>query len=243
MWRGEKPHRLPNPRLSVIFPAGLVSLAAASGFSCNSVMYDQTTSVLNAQEGRCILQCMIHLFSRDLRDRIEMTQARFAELIGASLDTVKSWERRRKPHKIGESFQERILWETGAIFERGSIKGSWRFLNEKFANKSYTKDHFVYWRECLARSDKAKVADLIGQGQAAVELLLNAAINRKEKPLRAVWQSFEAWFAQTSKDFNLRREIARLAPKGATGPVLGAIGPYIWFLPTEIKPPHSQQAE
>jgi hypothetical protein len=121
------------------------------------------------------------------------------------------------------------LWETGAEFCDGSIRGSWRFLNE-LANQPYTKAHFVYWRECLTRSDMARTNDLIAQGKEAIEVLLRAAIKRRGKPLRAVWQSFEDWFAQTTDNFKLRDDLKRLAPKGAKGPLLGAKGPCIWFL-------------
>jgi hypothetical protein len=165
-----------------------------------------------------------------------MTQGRFAALIGASLDAVKSWERRRKPNRISPSFQTSILWETGAEFYGGSITGSWRFLNE-LANQPYTKAHFVYWRECLARSDVARAEELIAQGQAAIKAILNAAVNRRGKPLRAVWQSFEDWFAQTTNNFKLGDDIRRLAPKGAEKPFLGARGPCIWLLPAEKRTP------
>jgi hypothetical protein len=53
---------------------------------------------------------------------------------------------------------------------------------------------------------------------------------RRGKALRAVWQSFEDWFAQTTDNFKLRDDLKRLAPKGAKGPLLGAKGPCIWFL-------------
>jgi hypothetical protein len=53
---------------------------------------------------------------------------------------------------------------------------------------------------------------------------------RRGKALRAVWQSFEDWFAQTTDNFKLRDDLKRLAPKGTKGPLLGAKGPCIWFL-------------
>lgn len=60
-------------------------------------------------------------------DATGLTQAQLAEMIGASLGTVKSWTRKNNPSPISYEFETEVLIATGAVIRAdGSVVTHWR---------------------------------------------------------------------------------------------------------------------
>ncbi|MFZ0827865.1 MAG: helix-turn-helix transcriptional regulator [Verrucomicrobiia bacterium] len=109
-----------------------------------------------------------------------LTQKQLAELIGASLDTVKGWTRKMNPSPISRHFESRIMLATGAIIkDDGSVVTSWqgslqvenRFRKDdrsvcetiyyggiEPAGKPFTVEAFTFWRTYVAKSDEVLAA-------------------------------------------------------------------------------------
>jgi transcriptional regulator with XRE-family HTH domain len=147
---------------------------------------------------------------RELRRIIGKTQGEFAAMIGASKDTVASWEIGR--NKLSESFARRIGFATGV--EGGSLlRGGLPLMSYvPFSGRhSFTREIFEahrksYWGrsdEEAARQHSRNCADALG--------ILFAAASRPQgkvnRRLPAVVDSFIQWCDRTREDFRLEREI------------------------------------
>ena len=145
-------------------------------------------------------------------DAAELTQGQFAEMIGASLDTVKSWTRKKNPSPVSPQFETRILLATGAeIWGDGSVVTGWRVGSKcGLANKPFTNEAFKFWRTHVAKSDEAVARHYTDLAADSIKRIFTAAIQPvrgQRNKLPAVWQSFSEWLVNTTEDFNLKKQL------------------------------------
>ena len=148
---------------------------------------------------------------RALRETIGVTQGELAAMIGASKDTVASWEAGR--NNLSGAFARRIALATGVKEEdllRGRslltahvpMMGDGPFTREIF--ERHRQSHWGSTGEAAARRHLRNCAD-------ALELILMAAARGGDGetagPLPAVLVSFVHWCEQTREDFQLGRAI------------------------------------
>jgi transcriptional regulator with XRE-family HTH domain len=144
---------------------------------------------------------------QELRAIIDQTQEEFATMIGASKDTVVSWENGR--NRVSPQMARRIAFATGVdeeILLRGRgpliayipMKGRKPFTVESF--DEYRKS---YW----GSSDEAAARQHFKNCLEALELLFVAASkpagDKTPCRLPAVVDSFRQWCEQTRNDFQL----------------------------------------
>jgi DNA-binding XRE family transcriptional regulator len=147
---------------------------------------------------------------RELREILGQTQAEFAAMIGASKDTVVSWETGR--NKLSGSFAQRIAFATGAdeaAMRRGmgaqiyDYARGWRPLTRADFERHRKTAWPGGWEEG-ARHHLKNCAD-------ALRLLFIAAARRGKEDgrprLPAVLASFVNWCEETRADFGLEEEI------------------------------------
>lgn len=150
-----------------------------------------------------------------------ITQSQLAEMIGASLDTVKAWTRKKNPNPISPGFKHQIRTAIGAeIKNDGSVVECWRdFINkEKLilspTHKPFTKDSFNRW---IAGNNPKKNPSLqpercIEAAKQGIALLLKAAINGEAGTGRQtkfvnVLDAFDEWLQEASQRFKLERPL------------------------------------
>jgi|ERR1043166_2997741 transcriptional regulator with XRE-family HTH domain len=151
---------------------------------------------------------------RALRETIGVTQGELAAMIGASKDTVASWEVGR--NKLSRAFARRIALATGVKEEdllrgRSPLKAHVPMRGDvPFAREIFERHRQSYWGstdEAAARRHWRNCAD-------ALELILMAAARASDGqtagPLPAVLESFVHWCEQTREDFQLGRAIDEL---------------------------------
>lgn len=149
---------------------------------------------------------------RELRGIIGQTQAEFAMMIGASKDTVVSWERGRNANGLSAEFAKRIEFATGAnaeslLRERGGIEG------RGFAGRlvPYTLEMYEkHVKTQVGRSDEANARGHAKNCADALEVLFLAAAQPaggQKFRLPGVVQSFVEWCERSREDFQLEREI------------------------------------
>ncbi len=143
---------------------------------------------------------------RELRGIIHLTQGEFAAIIGASKDTVASWEVGR--NKLSQSMARRIALATGVdgddlLAGRSPLRISPTVPERKpYTAEAFAAHRRSYWGEtgsAAARKHLSNASDALG-------LLLHAAASPdKDRPacLPAVMQSFIQWCDQTREDFQL----------------------------------------
>jgi hypothetical protein len=145
---------------------------------------------------------------KTILDETDLKQYQFADMIGASLDTVKGWTRKKSPSPISQQFKTRILFATGAaIKDDGSVVAGLTFPTEPF-----TKDTFAFWRTRIFKSNEV-IADRCARRCAdSIRRIFRAAcplVPGEKRNLPAVWSSFCDWEADTIKNFNLSRRLSR----------------------------------
>jgi len=149
---------------------------------------------------------------RELRKIIGQTQAEFAVMIGASKDTVVSWERGHNGNGLSPAFAKRIEFATGAdaeslLRERGGIEG------RGFAGRlvPYTFEMYEnHVKTRVGRSDEVNAKEHAKNCADALEVLFLAAAQpvRGEKfRLPGVVQSFIEWCERSREDFQLGKAI------------------------------------
>jgi transcriptional regulator with XRE-family HTH domain len=148
---------------------------------------------------------------RELRDIINLTQGEFAAMIGASKDTVASWEVGR--NKLSRQFARRIALATGVEADDLMRGRSPLMTHVPMAGRlpltaeTFQRHRQSYWGatdEAAARRHLKNAADALGL------ILLAAAGGPDEKGakcLPAVLESFIEWCEQTREDFQLDPEI------------------------------------
>lgn len=149
---------------------------------------------------------------RELRKIIGRTQAEFAAMIGASKDTVVSWETGR--NKLSPTFARRIAFATGVDEDCLRLNlGTLFFTESPVANPEvYTAETFERYQQTIrGRSDATGARHHLKHCQDALELLFMAATQAGGGKLRyrlpAVLDAFIQWCDQTRADFKLGQPI------------------------------------
>ncbi|HSA12971.1 MAG TPA: helix-turn-helix transcriptional regulator [Candidatus Paceibacterota bacterium] len=139
----------------------------------------------------------------ELRRIIGRTQTEFGELIGASKDTVVSWENGR--NRISPAFSYRIWLATGADIVSSTVP-----LN--LNRQPYTFADYKAWKE--SRIGVHPEQRLFDKSADALWLIFSAAAKpgpgKLKDQLTGVWCSFVAWLEQTRVDFKLEQRIDEL---------------------------------
>ncbi len=140
-------------------------------------------------------------------------------MIGASLDTVKSWNRKENPSPISQQFETRILFATGAVIkDDGSVVAFFSFPPcEKHDPKPacsvpFTKDTFTFWRTRLFKSNEVIADRCARHCTDSLRRIFHAACQpvRGQRSLPAVWDSFCDWEKDTKKKFNLSSRLEKM---------------------------------
>jgi DNA-binding XRE family transcriptional regulator len=149
---------------------------------------------------------------KELRRVIEKTQGEFAAMIGASKDTVVSWERGR--NGLSETFARRISLATG-VEAKGLVRGTLPLMSyiALAGREPYTAQRFEQHRETYwGRSDEEAARQHAGNCADALELLFVAASEPEHKVryrLPAVVDSFIEWCERAREDFHLEAGIEK----------------------------------
>ena len=156
---------------------------------------------------------------RELRRILGLTQGEFATLIGASKDTIASWETGRNP--LSPPLARRIALVTG-VDERSLLRpdGDLR-AKYGFPPRRYTVEEFKYYRKRFwGQSAEESVRRQWRPCADTLELLFIAAVGNGETgPARlpGVVDSFIQWCRATREDFGLGPAIeAELAKRKGT---------------------------
>jgi hypothetical protein len=164
-----------------------------------------------------------NLSVKALRRVIGMTQAEFGTLLGASKDTVVSWENGRNP--VCERFINRIVAMTGADALTLS-NGKGFVLNRE--GLPYTGADFGNWRHGAGPKPSRSV---LAYCKDTLDLILKASarpdVCRPQERFGDVFTSFIRWAEQTRKEFKLARPIdALLAERKTQVQVKGTYGQF-----------------
>jgi transcriptional regulator with XRE-family HTH domain len=153
---------------------------------------------------------------RELRKILGQTQDEFAATIGASKDTVASWETGR--NRLSEGMARRIALATG-VDERSLLEGARPLRTRHPARRVFTVEEFqrhqkMFW----GTSPEASVRGHLNRCGEALELLLRAAARSGEGTgparLAGLLDEFHQWCEQARKEFRLEEEIdAQLAQR------------------------------
>jgi len=149
--------------------------------------------------------------SRELRKILRLTQAGLAAMIGASKDTVVSWELGR--NKVSPQFARRLTFATGV--ESGALlrgRGPLTTPDPLVGRKPFTAETFAQHRSThWGRTDEAAARHHLRNCADALRILFLAAArpaggqNRQQLP--AVLESFRQWCEETREDFQLDEPI------------------------------------
>ena len=131
-------------------------------------------------------------------------------MIGVSVDTVKSWTR-KKPLEVSSIFRLAITLSTGAVIQPDGSVDSFPlvpFIKFGLLKRSgaFSREEFDSWRNELCPSTE-KFANRASEFAA---LLIKALFTEAVKPVRGkrfklpgVVDSFNRWFIDTATDFNI----------------------------------------
>ena len=144
---------------------------------------------------------------RKLRQIIGATQAELAAMIGASKDTVVSWELGR--NRVSRHFAGRLSFATGVAAEalrRG--RGPLTARDPLVQGRPFTAEVFAEHRRTQwGRSDEAAARQHFRNCADALQILFRAAVwprgGQKRQQLPAVLESFRQWCEATRVDFQL----------------------------------------
>ena len=160
--------------------------------------------------------CMIHISNKAkrneaiaaLRQVLNLSQAKFGAMVGATRDTVVSWECGR--NRLSNKFSWRIEMATGC--EAKCLRQGRPMLVNVFGHP-YDHTHFEDWRKRMQKSDTATAQQYAELGGDALGLILQAAAKpgrHSRDRLPAVWTSLVEWLAYTARDFKLGPELDAL---------------------------------
>jgi transcriptional regulator with XRE-family HTH domain len=157
---------------------------------------------------------------RELRRILGLTQGKFAVLIGASKDTIASWETGRNP--LSPPLARRIALMTG-VDERSLLRPEGGLMTKhEYPPKRYTVEEFKHYRKRFwGQSAEESVRRQWRPCADTLELVFMAAAtaNAETEPTRlaGVVDSFIQWCQQTREDFGLGPAIeAELAKRKGT---------------------------
>lgn len=154
---------------------------------------------------------------RALRTILGQSQAEFAAMIGASKDTVVSWENGRNP--LSSTLARRIALVTG-VAERSLMKKNGRLMTQYAGSKQYfTVEAFHAYRKTFwGQTPEESVRLRLRPSADTLELLFVAASRADAgegcSRLPGLVDSFNQWCHQAREDFELGAEIdAELATR------------------------------
>jgi transcriptional regulator with XRE-family HTH domain len=156
------------------------------------------------------MKTKLHTALRQLRTLTGQTQAEFAEMIGASKDTVVSWDVGR--NKLSRAFARRIAIATG-VDEESLLRGGPLMASGHPAESApFTAETFARHRSTTwGRSDEAAARHHLAHCADALGLLFRAAARpaegRDRKQLPALLAAFQQWCEEAATDFGLREGI------------------------------------
>jgi len=142
--------------------------------------------------------------------KIRGSQPLVAKDIGASLDTVKSWTRKKNPLPVSRAFKTRMSAAYGAMIDEGGRLFAVVNGNEQ----PFTKETFNGWREHLTNakrpfySGQSIVNYFVGRGCDSISRIFEAASekdNGRADKFFAVVESFNQWAENTIADFKLSK--------------------------------------
>lgn len=132
-------------------------------------------------------------------------------MIGASKDTVVSWENGR--NKLSESFARRIACATG-VDGRFLLQGTGTLFRGSIFEETgvYTAEDFKWYRQTpWGRSDEEGARHHLGNCADALKLIFMAAgragAEQASQRLPGVLDSFMRWCEETRRDFELGPQI------------------------------------
>ena len=154
---------------------------------------------------------------RAMRTILDQNQAEFAAMIGASKDTVVSWENGRNP--LSRTLARRIALVTG-VSEQSLMKTTGPLLTQYTGTKQhFTVETFhryrkVFWGQTPEESVRLRLRPCVD----TLELLFVAASTSSEREgcsrLPELMDSFIQWCHQAREDYELGAEIdAELATR------------------------------
>ncbi len=168
---------------------------------------------------RCILVVYKYTMTKTQRQTIKSvaeivavrgSQPLVAKDIGASLNTVKSWTRKKNPLKVSRAFKTRILAAYGAKIDDGGRL----FSIVNGMEQPFTKQTFESWRDYLSNakrpfySGNSIVSYFVGRGCDSISRIFWAASekdNGRSDKFFAIVESFNQWAESTIKDFKLSK--------------------------------------
>jgi transcriptional regulator with XRE-family HTH domain len=165
------------------------------------------------------MRCRLNEAMKELRKVIGITQRELAALIGASKDTVASWETGRD--RVSAGMARRIALATG-VDDRSLLRGSRPLLTYHPARRPFTREEFErHQKQFWGGTAEESVRRHLPRCLDALELLLRAAGQSGEGGIPArmagVLDSFIQWCQETRKDFRLEKAIdAQLGERKAT---------------------------
>jgi DNA-binding XRE family transcriptional regulator len=161
---------------------------------------------------------------RALRIIIRKTQAEFAAMIGASKDTVISWECGR--NELSLEGANKIFVATGVdtedlLFRYAPTIGAWAAsLLKCRPGEPYTREHFERYRK--ASGSEAVQKRMIALAQKDLALLYRAAARpgagKLKDRLPNLHYAFLTWAREVVEAFNLDPQIDELVPRGGARP-------------------------
>jgi len=146
---------------------------------------------------------------RQLRRILGQTQGEFAVTIGASKDTVASWETGR--NRLSAGMARRIALATGAD-ERTLLKPGAGIMTPDLPRRPFTRAEFERHRKSFwGGNSEQQIRRHVHRCGDALELLFRAAAGRGdnagESRLVGVLGSFIQWCNETRRDFRLEKGI------------------------------------
>lgn len=145
------------------------------------------------------------------------SQAQLAKDIGASINTVKSWTRRKNPLAISYDFRKRIFAAYGALILINGKLVSFplAFDKGKVKEKPFTKESLQNWRKYLENTKRADYAGnasisnyFTDKGCDLTRRIFNAAWekdNGRNERFFAVVESFNKWAIGAIETFSLSK--------------------------------------
>jgi transcriptional regulator with XRE-family HTH domain len=145
---------------------------------------------------------------RQLRRILAQSQSEFAQMIGATRDTVASWENGR--NRLTRDAAQRIMYATGA-WPHSLLNGP-PILDCNL--EPYKPESLAAWKREGKYCSVSAADALYGQSADALWLVFTAAARPGPGKLKhqfpALWWSFTEWLKQVAREFKLHDRIDAL---------------------------------
>lgn len=139
------------------------------------------------------------------------TQQQLAKDIGASVNTVKSWTRKKNPRPVSSDLKKRIYGAYGAMI---GDDGKLFSISSEGKEQPFTKEALEDWRKHRVNSKRPHYSGrsivnyFVSRGIDSMSRIFHAASekdNGRTDKLFAVVESFNQWAASAIKDFKLSK--------------------------------------